>query len=73
MGRQSYGVWEISGTGWLSALGEQVPMRPRPYMDVTGHKPVLGEIYEPSCEYTDDKISFNGTNRCYQTDESAAP
>lgn len=71
MGQQSYGVREISGTGWLSALGEQVPMRSRPCMDVTGHKTVLDEIYEPPLEYTDDKISFNGRNRCYQTDESA--
>lgn len=42
---------------------EQVRIRPYPYMDVTGHKPVLDEIYWPPPGYIDDKVSFNGSNR----------
>lgn len=63
-----------AGTGPVEwAPAQQVPMPPlQPYMDVTGYKPVLGKIYGPPQDYTNDKISFNGTNRCYHTDESTS-
>lgn len=53
-----------------SGRAAQVPKRASQHGG-DSYKTVLGEIYVPPPDYTVGEISFNGTNRCYHSDESA--